>query len=147
MSNETNAVETTVAPAAEAKKKVVKKAVKKAPAKTAKKKVAKKAAKTSKKEVTPRGESVRYRIFSLLKKHDSGLTGPQIKEKLSLSGIPSLLKDEGCSEKPRLRREKHEDARGVFYVLTAAGRKAVENDTVDSGAPASASGKEWPEGR
>lgn len=117
------------------------------------KKVAKKAkgAKATKKAAKGDGggrmddthDTVRLRVFKLLKKTPNGLTGASIAEKLELRGIPSLLKDEGMSAAPRIKREFIEGTRGAVYSLTAAGKKAVEAGTVNSGAPASASGKEW----
>jgi len=91
--------------------------------------------------------SIRLRVFELLKKNPDGLTGAQIKDKLELGGIPSLLKDEGLAATPRIKRATVEGVRGVLYLLTAAGKKAVETGKVDSGAAPSSSGKKWPNGR
>lgn len=106
-------------------------------AKTTKTEVAKK---TVKAEAT---ETVRSRVFALLAKSKTGLTGAQIKEKLGLSGVPALLKDEGVCDKPRIRRTTSEDVRGVLYVLTALGLKAVKDGTVDENAAPPSGGKGW----
>jgi hypothetical protein len=131
---------------APAKKKAVKKAPKKAGgAKKAAKKSPKKAA--VKKASTRTEKTIRSKVFDLLNRNSDGLTGAQIKEKLELSGVPNLLKDEGLSSKPRIRRSAIEGVRGVVYQLTAAGKHAIENGTVDSDAPESAAGKNWPSGK
>ena len=140
------------APAAPAKKAAAKK-----PTKVAKKKVAKKApkkaAKKTAKKAVPTGgqgdkrDTVRLRMFRLLGKKSDGLTGAAIKEALELGGVPNILKDECMGDPPRIRRLDIEGTRGVVYQLTAAGKKAIENGTVNSGAPESAAGKEWPNGR
>lgn len=149
----TPVAETTAAPeAAPAKKKAVVK--KKAAAKPAKKKVAKKkvAKKVAKKKSTATGEgkgrmddthvTIRLRMFKLLAK--GGQTGAKIAEKLELSGIPNILRDEGImANPPRIKREMIEGTRGVVYSLTAAGKKALEKGTVNSEAPAAATGKDW----
>ena len=119
---------------------------KKAPAKKAAPKVKKTVAK-AKKESTPRGPSIRLQVFKLLAKATDGLSGGAIKEKLELGGVPSLLKDEGCAANPRIKRHVNAEGRGVLYLLTAAGKKALEKDTVDSVAPKKAAGSDWPEGR
>lgn len=93
------------------------------------------------------GPTIRDRVFKLLAKNADGLTGAQIKDKLQLGGVPSLLKDEGVCEKPRLKRTVREDVRGVVYVLTALGRKAVEADKIDENAAPSAAGKDWNDGK
>lgn len=131
-------------------------AVKNPPAKKPAPKTAPKPVKTPKKPTAPpkgkaeangRGPSIRLRTFQLLAKSADGLTGREIMEKLGLSGIPALLKDEGCSDQPRIRREVAAEGRAVVYKLTAAGKKAVEKDTVDSEPAPKASGKDWPNGR
>lgn len=117
------------------------------PATTSKKAPKKSTKKASKKEATPRGDSIRLRVFQLLAKHADGLTGATIQEKLSLSGIPSLLKDEGMRSKaPRIERKVVEGVRGVHYVLTAAGKTALKDGTVDSEAAPKAEG-DWPSNR
>lgn len=148
------AVETTVAKAPA--KKAVKKAAPSKPAAPAKK-TAKKAAKKSAAKSAPAkaakapkeksGPSIRERVFTLLNKNPNGLSGAQIMEKLSLGGIPALLKDEGIAATPRIKRQIVEGTRGCTYILTAAGKKAVEKGTVDSEAAESAKGKDWPAGR
>ncbi len=135
----TDELNTAVAPA-------TKKATKKAVVKKVVKKVAKKTA-AKKTESKRTGPTIRSQVFTLLAKHSDGYTGAQIMEKLNLKGIPALLKDEGVSATPRIKRASVEGVRGVVYQLTAAGRKAVEKDTVDSDAPESASGKDWPANR
>lgn len=146
MTNETNAVETMEAPATAVAKKVTKKATKKAVAKKATKKTVKKGAK---KESTPRGPSIRSKVFALLKKHANGLTGPQIQEKLELQGVPALLKDEAIGEKNRIKRTTVEGVRGVVYVLTALGKKHADAgaETVDEFAAPKAAGMDWPSNR
>lgn len=135
------------APAKKAKAAPKKRAVK--GAKKATKKAAKGAKAVKKEKGTGGGrmddthDTVRLRVFKLLKKTPNGLTGAAIAEKLELKGIPSLLKDEGMNAAPRIKREFIEGTRGAVYSLTAAGKKAVEAGTVNSDAPASASGKEW----
>lgn len=129
------------------KKKAAKKVAKKSPAKkTAKKKTAKKKAAASgePRRSDDTRDTIRLRMFKLLKKNVNGLTGSQIKEKLELSGVPNILRDEGIVAKPpRVRRSEIEGVRGVVYQLTAAGLKALEKGTVNSEAPASAGGLEW----
>lgn len=103
-----------------------------------------KAAKTVKATKTEAAtETVRSRVFALLAKSKTGLTGAQIKEKLGLSGVPALLKDEGVCDKPRIRRTTSEEVRGVLYVLTALGLKAVKDGTVDENAAPPSGGKGW----
>lgn len=129
-----------------AKKKAAKKAAPKK--KAAKKKVAKKAGDGKKRSSSDDRDTIRLRMFKLLKKNSNGLTGSQIKDGLELTGIPNILRDEGIvASPPRIRRLDVEGVRGVVYQLTAAGLKAIENGTVNSGAPASANGIEWPDGR
>lgn len=114
------------------------------------KKVTKKAVKKAapKKEAKESGPSIRLRVFQALNKNSNGLTGAQIAEKLELHGIPSLLKDEGMRAKnPRIAREVREGVRGVVYVITAAGKQALKDETVDTEAAESAAGKEWPNNR
>lgn len=125
-------------------KKVVKKVSKKV-SPVVKKAAGKKATKAAPK--SSGGPSIRERVFALLNKSPNGLTGGQIKDKLGLGGIPSLLKDEGVCDKPRIKRISEEGVRGVLYTLTALGKKAVEKGTVDSEAAPLASGQEWPAGR
>jgi len=149
-SDSMSTVETT--PVVPSTEKTFKKTVKKAAKPVAKKKnlIKGKAAVAKpepKKASVPRGDSIRLRTFQLLNKHPNGLTGAQIKERLELGGIPSLLKDEGCAATPRIKRQTQENVRGVVYVLSAAGRKALEKDTVDSDTPEKAAGQEWPANR
>lgn len=109
---------------------------------------AKSAAKTAKAKAKTngkKGSTVRERVFSLLAK--TPLTGAAIVTKLSLSGIPSLLKDEAICNKPRIRRKMQEGVRGVVYELTALGKKHLEEDLVDSNAAPSSAGQDWPNGR
>ena len=102
---------------------------------------AKKTAKTAKTETKvakaqpkaePVKETVRLRIFKLLKKHPDGLTAAQIVESLGLNKPVPLIKHECMAAKPRMHREKHEDVRAVVYSLTAAGKAAIDKGTVDS---------------
>ena len=90
------------------------------------------------------GPSIRERVFALLAKSPEGLTGAEIKEKLELGGIPSLLKDEGVCEKPRIRRKSVEGVRGVKYELTALGKKHAAEGKVDEHAAELSGGKDWP---
>lgn len=89
------------------------------------------------------GPTIRQRVFELLAKSPEGLTGRAIAEKLSLKGIPNLLKDEGVCEKPRIKRMVVEGVRGVTYVLTAAGKNDLAKGKVDENAAPSSSGVEW----
>lgn len=113
--------------------------------KKATKKPAKKAAKkaAAKKAPVKRGDTVRLRVFKLLAK--GKFTGKQVMEKLSLTGIPSLLKDEAVCKPPRITRDyspRESGAQGpAEYTLTAAGRKALEKGTVDSEAAPISAGK------
>jgi hypothetical protein len=133
--------------AAPAKKKAAPKK-KATPAKKAPKKAAKAKKAAVKKAPTKRTEpTIRHRVFTLLNKSPNGYTGAQIKEKLELAGVPNLLKDEGLSDKPRIKRVDIEGVRGVVYQLTAAGRKAVADGTVDSNAAESAARVAWPDGK
>lgn len=133
------------APVAEVKPpKAAKKAARKPAKKAAKKKVAKKAKSVkAKKASTPRGESIRSKVFRLINKHANGLTGAQIVEKLSLQGVPKLLKDEGVCDNPRIKRLDIEGVRGVTYQLTARGKKHVAEDKVDVEAAPDCAGKDW----
>ena len=126
---------------AEAPKKSVKAPVKAAPAKKAPVK------KVEAKEASDRGPTIRQKVFDLLYKSSEGLTGGEIKEALEINTVPMLLKDEGVCENPRIKRIKVEGTRGVKYMLTPRGRKAVEKGTIDSEPAASSTGEEWPEGR
>lgn len=87
--------------------------------------------------------TIRQRVFELLGKNPEGLTGRAIAEKLSLKGIPNLLKDEGVCEKPRIKRVVIEGVRGTTYVLTAAGKNDLAKGKVDENAAPSSSGVEW----
>lgn len=131
--------EVTSAPAPASSNGAAKKATKSAkkPAKKGKvAKGAKKAAKASK----PRGETIRLRVFKLLAKAKGhGLTGKQIMEKLSLGGVPSLLKDEALCKPPRIKVERvpnpNTDSEGpAYYSLTATGEKALRENKVDENA-------------
>jgi len=107
----------------------------------------KKAAKT-KKESTPRGPSTRLRTFHLLAKHTNGLTNAAIREKLEVDAVASMLKSE-CLRKssPRIRREEQEGVRGHVFLLTAAGKKAISDGTVDSEAAPAVPNVDWPANR
>lgn len=152
---EVDAVETVAEPATAVSKPVKKKAAaksnkevkpaKKTPKKTVKAPAKKKAVKKA--PAVARGDSIRLRVFKLLAKNVDGLTGRQIKDRLELSGVPNLLKDEGLADKPRIRRRDLEGVRGVVYQLTAAGKADLEKGKVDENAPTSAAGKEWPDGK
>jgi hypothetical protein len=100
----------------------------------------------AKKTEGDRGPTARERTFRLLAK-TGGMTGPAIKEKLALSGVPSFLKDELFGAKPRIRRTTEEGTRGVIYQLTAAGKADLEKGTVDANAPESSAGKDIPSNR
>jgi hypothetical protein len=114
------------------KKKAAKKGAKKASAK-------KKGAKVER-TVTDDRDTVRLQVFKLLRKHPNGLTVPQIQEKLGLKGKPAIVKHECLADNPRIRREKHEEPRAMVYMLTARGKKAIEDGTVNSDAPESSAG-------
>src|SRR4051794_41066757 len=88
----------------------------------------------------PAKESTRLRVFKLLAKHPNGLTMPQIREKLELKKPVALVKHESLADKPRMKREQHEDTRAMVYSLTAAGKKAIADGSVDSGAAPSSAG-------
>lgn len=99
------------------------KSAKKAP-KSAKK-VAKKAAKVSK----SRGESVRVRALKALTKAD--MTAPEIQAAIGLSHNLKPTMDQEVT-RGHLSAAPANDNRGLItYHLTAAGRKAVTNGTVD----------------
>lgn len=117
-----------------------------APAKTKPKPLPKKkvAAKPAKAKAS---DSIRSKVFTLLKENPNGLTGPSIMKKLKLSGVPSLLKDEGMCEKPRIKRAVSEEVRGVLYKLTALGLKDTNAGKVDDNAAPHSAGKDWPDGR
>ena len=91
----------------------------------------------AKKQPKARGESIRLRGFKLLAKGE--LTGAQVKEGLGTSGIPNLLKDEALCKPPRIARNT--DKGPTLYSLTAAGRKALDEGTVDSDAAARSVGQ------
>jgi hypothetical protein len=92
------------------------------------------------KDKAPAKETTREQVFKLLAKHPNGLTMPQIREKLELKKPVSLVKHECLADKPRMKREQHEDSRAMLYSLTAAGKKAIADGTVDSGAAPSSAG-------
>jgi hypothetical protein len=119
----------------------------KKPARKAKAKKAKTAAKAKAKPSAngKAGPTVRERVFRLLAK--TPCTGPEVKAKLGLSGVPSLLKDEGVRQVPRIKREVAEGVRGVVYSLTAAGRRDLEAGKVDASAAEPSGGKDWPGSR
>jgi len=145
MTDSNSAVAEATAPVKK-QRKAPNKAAKSVKKKVAKKKGAKKAAKKQREggRMDDSHDTIRLRIFKLLKKNPNGQTGSQIAEKLELSGIPNLLRDEGIvASPPRIKREEIEGQRGVVYSLTAAGKKALENGTVNSGAPGAATGKSW----
>ncbi len=105
-----------------------------------------KAAKTVKAPAAKAGPTIRQRVFAMIAKTPS--TGAAIKEKLALSGIPSLLKDEAVIAKPRIRRlEPQAGARGVVYELTALGKKDLAAGKVDENAAEASGGKPWPANR
>lgn len=106
---------------------------------------AKKTKKAAKKTAAKSGPTIREQVFKLLSHRPS--TGPYIKEKLGLSGVPSLLKDEGVSASPRIRRRDEEGVRGVVYELTARGKKDLADGKVDDNAAEPSGGKDWPDGR
>ncbi len=91
------------------------------------------------------GPTVRERTFKLIAK--TPMTGPAIKEKLQLAGVPSFLKDEGVCAKPRIKRAVVEGVRGVVYSLTALGAKDLAAGKVDENAADASSGQEWPNGK
>lgn len=102
--------------------------------------------KTAKSAVRPAaaaGMTVRQRVFNLLAKNPDGLTGRDVMLKLGLKGIPSLLKDEGIGDKPRIKRSVSEGVRGVLYSLTAAGRADQSKGKVDENAAPRSAGKDW----
>jgi hypothetical protein len=98
------------------------------------------AAKKPATEKAPAKETTRLLVFKLLAKHADGLTMPQIKEKLSLKKPVALVKHECLADKPRMKREQHEGSRGMVYSLTAAGKKAITDGSVDSAAAPSSAG-------
>ena len=103
-------------------------------------------AKAKKVKQTPAAEqTIRERVFQTLAK--TPMTGPALKDKLGLSGVPSLLKDEGVCDQPRIRRESVEGTRGVVYSLTARGKKDLANGKVDENAAPASGGSDWPEGK
>jgi len=104
-------------------------------------------AKTAVKATNGKAEptTIRLRVFQLLNKKPSG--GAEVKDKLGLSGIPSLLKDEAICAKPRICRKVEEGRRGVVYHLTALGKKDLVSGKVDENAADSSAGKDWPTNR
>lgn len=91
------------------------------------------------------GETIRLRVFRALSKKPQ--TGPQLAAALGLSGVPSLLKDEGVIAKARIRRKEVEGVRGVVYELTAAGKADLAKGAVDEHAAPASGGTPWPNGR
>jgi hypothetical protein len=78
--------------------------------------------------------TLRDKVFAILAKAgETGLTFSAICEKTG--GKATFVKAECESDKPRMKKLEFEDQRAVSYTLTAAGRKAIENGTVNSGAP------------
>lgn len=109
---------------------------------TAEKAVKGKAAPAPKDKVTQR-----VLIFNMLAKAGKGgMTGSEIRDELGVKGIPNLLKDEGVSDKPRIRRHKEEGKRGVLYSLTAEGLKDHKAGKVDENAAPASGQVEWRDG-
>jgi hypothetical protein len=52
---------------------------------------------------------------------DMGVTGRELSEILREEGVTPWLKDEGCSDNPRIERFKADGIRGFRYRLTKAG--------------------------
>jgi len=89
-----------------------------------------KSANTAKKAKVAAGsnKTIRLRVFECLNKTDE-MTGKAIAEAVGVNGIPSLLLHEvGYG---RLARAKYETG-PTQYKLTAKGRKALKDNTVDS---------------
>jgi hypothetical protein len=95
-------------------------------------------------------ESKRLRLFKLLNEVEAdrkrrglsprGLNNGKIRASLKTESVAALCRDEAVAG--RLKVLRHEDGRGMFFCLSAAGRKALEKGTVDSEA---APKGEWPE--
>ena len=119
-----------------AKKSVVKKAtaktaeVKKATAKTAKaKKVVKKTVRKEKKSVTPKKKTVRVRALEVLEKQN--MTAVEVQEAVGIGHSLKPTLDQEVKNK-HLKYAPHKDDKGtVTYEITAAGRKALKNNTVN----------------
>ncbi len=58
-------------------------------------------------------------------------------KKLGITDTQNVFRDEGLSDKPRIKRAEVDGVRGMVYALTARGRKAIENGTIDSERPPS----------
>jgi len=102
-------------------------------------KVAKKAAKRAEKSLAELGEpskkkgpSVRERIFKILEKAEFGFSRKEVMMKLHIRDTQNVFRDEGLSEKPRIKRTEVPGVRGMVYSLTPRGRRAIENGTIDS---------------
>lgn len=96
--------------------------------------------------LTADGLTLRAAVFGMLNGAADGMTGSAIMEKLGKAGEPAytFIKDEGCSDAPRIARVTQEGVRGAVYKLTAAGKAAVKAGTVDSEAAPMSTGKTWP---
>jgi DNA-binding transcriptional ArsR family regulator len=92
-------------------------------------------------------DTVRTRIFRMLAKQP--MTASEISKAVGHASCPSLVKDEGVCEKPRIRREDGTQygKRGVVFTLTALGHKHLEQGVVDQHAAPQSFGVPWPEGR
>jgi hypothetical protein len=100
-----------------------KKAVAKAKGKPAKKKA------SAKKASTPRGVSVRERALRAIAKGGT-MSASEVQEKIGLGhGLKPTLDQE--VERGHLKATLGEEGRGHAYAITAAGKKALENGTVN----------------
>ena len=87
-----------------------------------KKATSKSVAKKSSSKIT-----MREKLFKLLADNPDGLTGKQVKDAISPSGVPAVIKNEAMRESnPLIKRKSVEGTRGVVYYLTVAGKKFVE---------------------
>lgn len=133
---------TTVTKEAGGKGVTVKKADKKAKAKADKAKAEKaKPAKADKaktdKAAKSGGPSHRQLIFEALAGSATGMARKELREATGLEHVTRILSSEinRTDGDVRVKGEKIEGVSGKTYTLTAAGRKAVKNGTVDSDAP------------
>lgn len=97
-----------------------------------------KAAKKSDTAKSNKGPTKRMLLFQALEKNPNGLNCKALQEAIGGNGVNRITRDEMAAATPRIKAEKIEGVQGRTYLLTAAGRKALKDGTVDSNAPPAA---------
>lgn len=78
-------------------------------------------------------ESKRLRLFKLLARHPDGLLNCEIRRLLQNDTVAAMCRDETMHG--RFRVTKMEDDRGMRFLLSQKGRRALDEGTVDTQAP------------